>query len=128
MNFKQVYILYLNLHKKAGIQFFLKNPYANASLKFLCDTKLVTSLLIFLISCKNLKAVYLSFHWFDDSWTRGFKLATRKFGLVIHGFELVTRGFEVVTREFELVTRRLELVTREFEFVTHAFELVTRGF
>ena len=62
----------------------------------------------FLISSKNLKAISLSYHWFNDSWTRGFKLVTR-------GFELVTRGFELVTREFELVTRGFELVTRGFE-------------
>ena len=88
------------------------------------------------------KAAYLSFHWFNDSWsrgfelvtrgfklvTRGFELVTRVFELVTCGFELVTRGFELVTREFELVTRGFELVTREFELVTRGFELVTRGF
>ena len=71
----------------------------------------VTSYL--LISSKNLKAVYLSFHWFNDSRTRG--------------FELVTTGFELVTREFKLVTREFELVTRGFELVTRGFELVTRN-
>ena len=54
----------------------------------------------FLICSKNLKAVYLSFHGFNDSRTRKFKLVTR-------GFELVTRGFVLVTRGFELVTRVL---------------------
>ena len=71
----------------------------------------VTSYL--LISSKNLKAVYLSFHWFNDSRTRG--------------LELVTTGFELVTREFKLVTREFELVTRGFELVTRGFELVTRN-
>ena len=60
----------------------------------------------FLIFNQNLKDVYLSFHWFNDSWTRGFELVTRGFELVTRGFELVTRGFELVTRGFELVTRR----------------------
>ena len=41
----------------------------------------------------NSKAVYLSFHRFADSWTRGFELIT-------HGFELLTLGFELVTRGF----------------------------
>ena len=75
----------------------------------------------FLISSKNMKAVYLSFHWFNDSWTRGFELVTRE-------FELVTRGFELVTREFELVTRGFELVTRGFELVTRGFELALLNF
>ena len=55
----------------------------------------------------NFKAVYFSFHWFNDSWTRGFEL-------VIRGFELVTRGFKLATRGIELATRKVELVTREF--------------
>ena len=56
----------------------------------------------FLISSKNLKAVYLSFHWFNDSRT--------------HGFERVTHEFELVTREFELATREFELAPCGFEF------------
>ena len=70
----------------------------------------------FLISSKNLKAAYLSFHWFNDSRTRGFELVTRE-------FEHVTRGFELVICEFELVTCGFELVTHGFELVTRAFEL-----
>ena len=57
----------------------------------------------FLISSKNLKAVYLSFHWFNHSWTPGFELGTRGFELVTRGFELITRGFEFLTRESELL-------------------------
>ena len=52
---------------------------------------------------RKFKAVYLSFHWLNDSWTRG--------------FELVTRGFKLVTRGFEIVTRKVELLTREFEIM-----------
>ena len=76
----------------------------------------------------NLKAVYLSFHWFDNSWTHGFGLVTRRFELVTRRFELVTRGFELVTRRFELVTRGLELVTREAELITRGFEVALFNF
>ena len=82
----------------------------------------------FIISSKTLKAVCLSIHWFNDSWTRGFELVTRKFELVTCEFELVTCRFELITRRFELVTRRFELVTRGFELVTRRFKLVIRGF
>ena len=61
----------------------------------------------------HFKAVFLSFHWLNDSGTRGFELITR-------GFELITRGFKLVTRGFELVTRKVELVTRGFQLV-HSF-------
>ena len=80
----------------------------------------------FLISSISLKAVYFSFHWFDDSWTRGFELLTRGFELVTRRLELVTGEFELVTRGFELVTCGFQLTTRGFELVTHGFELVTR--
>ena len=36
----------------------------------------------------RIKAVYLTFHWLNDSWTHGFEIVT-------HGFELITRGFEI---------------------------------
>ena len=54
----------------------------------------------FLISSKNLKAVYLSFHWSNDFWTHGC-------GLPTHEFEIETREFELVTCEFELLTCEL---------------------
>ena len=82
--------------------------------------KLITPLLIFSISSKKLKAVYLSFHLFNDSRTRGFELVTRE-------FELVTRGFELVTRAFELVTRESELKTCGIGLIICGFELVTRN-
>ena len=108
-------IFYIRIStKKQAFDFSKWNSYTNTCLKFLCDAKLITSLLTFLISSKKLKAVYLSFHWFNDSRTRG--------------FELVTRGFELVTREFELVTRGPELVTRGFEFVARRFELALLNF
>ena len=102
--------------KKQAFDFSKRNSYTNACLQFLHDAKLITSLLIFLISGKKLTAVYFSFRWFNDSLTRGFELVTRE-------FELVTRGFELVTRESELVTRGFKLVTREYELVTRGFEL-----
>ena len=46
----------------------------------------------------NFEAVYLNFHWLNDSWSREFEPLTL-------GFELVTRGLERVTRRFELITR-----------------------
>ena len=55
-----------------------------------------------LLFTKKLKAVYLSFRWFNDSLTRGFELVTRGFELITHGIELVTRGFELVTRGSEV--------------------------
>ena len=36
----------------------------------------------------NLKAAYLSFHWLNDSWTRGFELVTRGFELLLLNFKL----------------------------------------
>ena len=36
----------------------------------------------------NFKAVYLSFYWLNDLWTRGFELVTL-------GSELVSLGFEL---------------------------------
>ena len=68
----------------------------------------------FLISSKNLKVVYLSFHWSNDFQTHGCELATHEFQMETREFELVTRGFELVTCEFELVTRGFELVSCEF--------------
>ena len=134
MKFKQICIFYSNLHKKNRRSIFLKrNSYTNSYTNL---TQILTQILCdvidnityyFLISSINLKAVYLSFHWFNDSWTRGFELVTRGFELVTRGFELVTHGLELVTRGFDFVTRRLELVTRGFELVTRVFELVTRG-
>ena len=116
-------IFYIRIStKKHAFHFFKRSSYTNACLKFLCDTKLLT------ILSKNMKAVYFSFHWFNDSRTSEFELVTRRFELVTGEFELVTRGFELVTRWFELVTRELELVTRGFELVTRGFKLVTRGF
>ena len=47
--------------KKQVFDFYKRNSYTNACLKFLCDAKLITSLLIFVISSKKLKAVYLRF-------------------------------------------------------------------
>ena len=58
----------------------------------------------------NLKAVYLSFQWSNDSGTRGFELVTRGSELITRGFEHVTRGFKLVTRGFELATRKVELL------------------
>ena len=108
MKFKQIYILYSNLHKKTGIRFFKKKFLHKCMFKIPLWREIDNVTYYFLISSKNLKDVYLSFHWFNDSWTREFELVT-------HGFELVTRGFELATREFELVTRGFELVTRGFE-------------
>ena len=113
-NLSKYFFLYLNLHKKTGTRFFKGNSYTNACFKFQCDPKLITS-------NKNLKDAYLSFHWFNDSYTCGFELVTR-------GFEPLTRGFELVTRGFELLTHRFKLLTHRFELVICGFELVSRGF
>ena len=101
--------------KKQAFDFSKINSYTNICLIFLCDAKLTTSLLVILISSKNLKAVYLSFHRFNDSGTREFELVTGEFELVTRGFKLAIRKFELVTREFELLTCGFELVTRGFE-------------
>ena len=69
----------------------------------------------------NFNAVYLSFHWLNDSRTRGFKFITR-------GLELISRVFELVARGLELITHGFKLVTREFEFGSCKVELVTREF
>ena len=68
----------------------------------------------FLISSKTLKALYLSFDWFNDSQTHEFELVAREFELVIRGFKVVTREFELVTRGFELITRGFELALLTF--------------
>ena len=54
----------------------------------------------FLNSSKALKALYLSFDWFNDSQTREFELVAREFELTIREFELVTRGFELALLTF----------------------------
>ena len=139
MKFKQIYIFYSNLHRKTCIRFFKNkfshkflhksytnsytNSYANPLWREIDDITYY-----FLVSSINLKAVYLGFHCFSDSWTRGFELATRRLELVTRRLELVTRGLELVTGGFELVTRGFELVTRGFELVTLGFEHVIRGF
>ena len=68
-------------------------------------------------------------YWFNDSWTREFKLVTRGFELTTCWFELLTRGFELVTRGFELATGGFEfrLVLLSFQFVTRNSSLVTRN-
>ena len=99
MKFKQICILYSDLYKKKAFDISKKNSYT----KFLCDLE-TDNVTYFLISSKNLRALYLSFQWFNDSRTRGFELVTREFELVTREFELVTQGFELVTRGFELVT------------------------
>ena len=104
-----LYFIFESPQKKKRHSVFLKEILIHKCLfKFPLWRELITSLLIFLICSKNLKAASLSFHWFNNSRIRGFKLVTR-------GFELVTRGFELLTRRFELVTPGFELVTREFE-------------
>ena len=62
----------------------------------------------------NFEAVYLRFHWLNDSWTCGFELITSEFELVTHGFDLIICGFELITGGFELVTREVELIKEEF--------------
>ena len=55
---------------------------------------------VILISFKNLKGAYLSFHWFSDCWTRRFELASLGFERAARGFELGTRGFEPALLNF----------------------------
>ena len=74
----------------------------------------------------SFKAVYLSFHWFDDIWTRGFGLITREFVLLTRRFELVTCRFELLTRGFEIIT--LESCTRNSWIWTRGFELAVLNF
>ena len=128
MKFKQIYILYSNLHKKTDICFFQKKFLNKCLFKIILWRQIDNVTSYFLISSKKLKAVYLSFHWFNDSRTRGFELVTRGFEQVTRGFELITRVFELVTRGFELVARGFELITRGFELVTDGLKLVTCGF
>ena len=87
--------------KKQAFDFFKTNPYTNAY-KNSFVTRIDNVTYYLLISSKNLKAVYLSFPWYNDSWTGEFELITRKFELVTRGFEFATHGFELVTRGFEL--------------------------
>ena len=79
MKHKQIYILYLNLHKETGIRFFKKKFLHKYLFKIPLRREIDNVTYYFLISSKNLKAVYLRFHWFTDSWTRGFELLTREF-------------------------------------------------
>ena len=76
----------------------------------------------------NFNAVYLSFHWLNDSRTREFELVTRGFKFITRGLELISRVFELVARGLELITPGFKLVTREFEFGSCKVELVTREF
>ena len=72
----------------------------------------------FLISSKTLKAVYLSFHGFNDSRTRGFELVTR-------GFEI---GFWILTRAFQLSTRNSQLLTRVLPYYLQQYPFFKKGF
>ena len=86
-------ILYSNVPQKTTIRYFY-NQFLHKHLfriPLWRETDNITSL--FLISRKNLKAVYLSFHWFNDSGTRGFEPVTCR-------LELVTRGFELALLKF----------------------------
>ena len=134
MKFKQIYILYSNLHIKDRHSVFLKEILTQMLFKIPLWSE-IDNVTYFVISSKNLKALYLTIHWSNDSRTRGFELVSRRFELVTRGFQLVTHrfelvtcGFEHITQAFELVTRGFELVTREFELLNQEFQLVTCGF
>ena len=88
MKFKQIYILYSNLHKKTGIRIFWKKFLHKClfNIPLWCKIDNVTS--YFLISSKNLKAVYFIFYWFNDSWTRRFELMTYEFQFVTRDLNL----------------------------------------
>ena len=86
--------------KKTYIQFFKKKFLHKCLFKIAPLWREIDNVTYyFLIISKNLKTVYLTFHW-RDSWTRVFELVTRKFELVTRGFELITRGFELVLLNF----------------------------
>ena len=82
MKFKQIYILYSNLHKKTDIRFFWKKFLHKYLFKVPLWREIDNATSYFLISSKNLEAVCLSFHWFNDSLTRESELVTRGFVLV----------------------------------------------
>ena len=102
--------------QKTGIRFFWKKFLHKCLFKIPLWRKIDNVTSYFLISSKNLKAVYLSFHWFNDSRTRGFELVTREFELVTRGFEL---EFWILTCAFKLSTRAFKLSTRNSLLVTH---------
>ena len=60
------------------------------------------------------KAVYLSFHWFNDSWTRNSWIWTRNSRVWVGTFEfrLVLLSFWLVLLSFQLITRNSQFVTR----------------
>ena len=86
MKFKQIYISYLNLHKKQVFNFFKKKFLHKYLFKVPLWREIDNVTHYLLISSKNLKAVYLSFHWFNDSWTCGFELVPRGFVLAFLNF------------------------------------------
>ena len=94
-----------------AFDFSKRNSYTNTCLKFLCDAKLITSLLIFLISGKKFKAVYFSFHWFNDSRTCEFELVIMNLNSELvdmnSHFWILTRTFKLLIRAFKLSTRNL---------------------
>ena len=92
---------YSDLHKKTNIRFSKKKFLHKYVFKIPLWREFDKITCNFLISSINLKIIYLSFHWFNDSWTCGHELVTRGFELVTRGFENVTPGFELVAREFE---------------------------
>ena len=67
MKFKQIYILYSNIYKETGIRFFKKKFLHKCLFKIPLWCKIDSITSYFLISSENLKAVYFSFHWFNDS-------------------------------------------------------------
>ena len=118
MKFKQIYILYSNLQKKLGIRFFLKKLIHKCLFKIPLWREIDNVTFYFLISSKTLKIVYLSFHGFNDSRTRGFKLVTR-------GFEI---DFWILTRAFQLSTRNSQLLTRVLPYYLQQYPFLKKGF
>ena len=65
----------------------------------------------FLISTINLKGVYWSFHWFNDSWTREFELVTRGLPLPLGEKLFIIKTFHEVRQE---ITRKAFIIIHLF--------------
>ena len=83
-------IFYIRIStKKQAFDFLKRNSYTNVCLQLLCDAKLMTSLLIFLISSKNLK-------WKQDFHTADYGITN--FWILLFGGAKYQRGKEAETR------------------------------
>ena len=77
----------------------------------------------------NIKAIYLSFNWLNDSWTRNSWIWTRNSWIWTRNLWIWIRTFEfhLAVLSFQLVTNNSELLTRKSRFTISQEKEVQRS-